>query len=169
VEASVRREPRARGAGPGAIEAVYRRRFAAFMRVALAVTGDPETARDAVQEGFARALAHRAAFRGEGPLEAWLWRAVVNCARDARRVRPALPLEAAADEHLRAPASAGGDAAVRAALAALPERQRMALFLRHYADLDYRGIAAVLGVRPGTVGATLSAAHASLRRQMEAR
>lgn len=168
MEASVRESPPARGADAGAIEDVYRRRFAAFMRVALAVTGDPEAARDAVQEGFARALGHRAGFRGEGPLEAWLWRAVVNCARDARRARPGVPLDAAPDERLHVPAGTDDDADVRAALARMPERQRLALFLRHYADLDYRAIAAVLGVRTGTVGATLSAAHASLRRQMEA-
>jgi RNA polymerase sigma factor (sigma-70 family) len=45
----------------------------------------------------------------------------------------------------------------------LPERQRLALFLRYYADLDYRTIADTLGIRPGTVAATLNAAHATLR------
>ncbi len=53
--------------------------------------------------------------------------------------------------------------AVRAAIAALPERQRLALFLRYYADLDYAAIAAALGVRRGTVSATLNHAHESLR------
>jgi RNA polymerase sigma factor (sigma-70 family) len=52
---------------------------------------------------------------------------------------------------------------VRAAVAALPERQRLTLFLRYYADLDYDAIAATLGVASGTVGATLNAAHAALR------
>jgi DNA-directed RNA polymerase specialized sigma24 family protein len=41
------------------------------------------------------------------------------------------------------------------------------LFLRYFADLDYRAIASVLGVTPGTVGSTLNAAHAALRRQLE--
>jgi RNA polymerase sigma factor (sigma-70 family) len=59
------------------------------------------------------------------------------------------------------------DDALRAALAALPERQRLAAFLRYYADLDYEDIAAVLGITPGTVGATLNAAHAGLRRSLE--
>lgn len=52
---------------------------------------------------------------------------------------------------------------MRAAVAALPERQRLALFLRHYADLDYESIAAALGVRRGTVAASLHAAHETLR------
>jgi RNA polymerase sigma factor (sigma-70 family) len=57
---------------------------------------------------------------------------------------------------------------VRAAVAALPERQRLALFLRYYADLDYAAIAAILEIKEGTVGATLHAAHAALRAALEA-
>jgi DNA-directed RNA polymerase specialized sigma24 family protein len=56
---------------------------------------------------------------------------------------------------------------VRAAVAALPERQRLTLFLRYYADLDYDAIAATVGVAPGTVGATLNAAHAALRSSLK--
>jgi DNA-directed RNA polymerase specialized sigma24 family protein len=40
-------------------------------------------------------------------------------------------------------------------------------FLRYYADLDYEGIASVLGIAPGTVAATLNAAHAALRERLE--
>jgi RNA polymerase sigma factor (sigma-70 family) len=59
------------------------------------------------------------------------------------------------------------DAAVRAWVASLPERQRLAVFLRHFADLDYRSIASVLEVEVGTVSATLATAHAALRRSYE--
>jgi DNA-directed RNA polymerase specialized sigma24 family protein len=38
--------------------------------------------------------------------------------------------------------------------------------LRHFAGLDYRGIAAALDIEVGTVSATLSAAHQALRRVM---
>ena len=58
-------------------------------------------------------------------------------------------------------------AAVRDAVAALPERQRLALFLRYYADLDYAAIADALGVRRGTVSATLNHAHAALREALQ--
>ena len=51
-------------------------------------------------------------------------------------------------------------------MAALPERQRLMLFLRYYVDLDYRRIAQILRVEVGTVSATLHAAHASLRRAL---
>jgi RNA polymerase sigma factor (sigma-70 family) len=51
-------------------------------------------------------------------------------------------------------------------IAGLPERQRLVVFLRYYADLEYREIAAALGIETGTVSATLSAAHAALRKSM---
>ena len=50
---------------------------------------------------------------------------------------------------------------------ALPERQRLAVFLRYYADLSYEEIADALVVRPGTVAASLHAALASLRSDLE--
>jgi RNA polymerase sigma factor (sigma-70 family) len=59
------------------------------------------------------------------------------------------------------------DANVRAWVAALPERQRLAIFLRYFADLDYRSIATALEVEVGTVSATLGQAHAALRRSVQ--
>ena len=53
------------------------------------------------------------------------------------------------------------------ALARLPERQRTAVFLRYYADLDYAAIGEALGIRTGTVAATLNSAHTALRTQLE--
>jgi len=52
-------------------------------------------------------------------------------------------------------------------LAELPERQREAIFLRYYADLDYEAIAELLGISAGTVAATLHAAHSALRERLE--
>src|SRR5207244_9120580 len=111
-------------------------------------------------EAFARAIRGRRGFRGEGSLEAWVWRTLANVCASDRRSR------AAADAR-PAEASENGFAEewpeLRAAVAALPERQRLVLFLRHYADLSYDGIAEVLGVARGTVSATLHSAHAALR------
>src|SRR5436190_23748473 len=72
------------GATLEALELLYRRRFAECVRVAAAVTGDEGRGADAVHDGFARAIAARAQFRGDGPLEAWVWRIVLNAARAAR-------------------------------------------------------------------------------------
>ena len=61
-----------RGASLGEIERVYRDRFGDYRRVAAAILGDSEAARDTVQDAFVSAVRRRASFRGEGPLEAWL-------------------------------------------------------------------------------------------------
>lgn len=156
------------GASLDEIERVYRQRLPDFRRVAAAITGDRDAARDAVQEGFAIAVRKRETFRGEGPLEAWLWRVVTNAAREHNRRRADLP---DADEPSRASRNGtqedDGEARVRVALALLPERQRLALFLRYYADLDYRTIADTLDIAIGTVGVTLSKAQAKLRQLLE--
>jgi RNA polymerase sigma factor (sigma-70 family) len=153
-----------RGARLEELETLYRSRFEVFARVAASVTGDPEQARDAVQEAFATALRRRGSFRGEGPLEAWVWRIVLNAARSAvRRRDPAVGYA----QTLAGNGVPQEDAELRVALACLPERQRTAVFLRYYADLDYAAIGEALGIRPGTVAATLSAAHAALRTRLE--
>ncbi len=164
--ASAQRAPA--GATIEDIEALYRARFADFLRVATAILSDREAARDAVQEGFARALRDRGSFRGgPGSLDGWLWRAVVNAARNQRRGRVADPLDAASSPTSDPVPPEDEHAGLRDALARLPERQRIVLFLRYYADLDYRAIAGVLDIRPGTVGAALHAGHAALRRTLE--
>ena len=148
------------------IETLYRNRYAHFLRVALLVVGDRERAVEAVHDGFADAIRSRRGFLGRGPLEAWVWRAVVNAARRARRQATPLPLDADAVARRngyeeRAPEW------LRGVIAALPERERLALYLRYYADLDYDAIATAMGVRKGTVSATLHAAHAALRQALE--
>jgi RNA polymerase sigma-70 factor (ECF subfamily) len=143
------------------IEALYRADFARFARFARAVTGDRESALEAVQEGFADALRKADRFRGSGTLEGWVWSCVLNRARKARR-RPQPDLHA--DRNGAAPEK---DPDLRARLAALPERQRLVVFLRYFADLGYREIAEVLEVEVGTVSATLHAAHAALRQELQ--
>lgn len=139
------------------IEDVYRDGYSAFVRVATAIAGDRESGLEAVQDGFADALRSAGQWEGRGPLRAWVWRCVINRARKARSRQRSFGLnDALAD-------SSGDDSELLARLAALPERQRMVVFLRYFADLDYREIAAALDVKVGTVSATLHAAHASLR------
>ena len=145
-------------------ERVYRHSYRRFFRVAAAITRHPETAAEAVQEAFARTIQRRRQFRGEGSLEVWIWRAVVNEAKRLAGTPPPAPAQSpVAEENGAAPE----EASVRALIAALPERQRLAVFLRYYADLDYRTIGEVLEVETGTVSATLAAAHKSLRTAIE--
>ena len=153
----------------GRIAAAYELRFAQYVRVATAITGDRERGRDAVQDAFARAIAGCLAYRGDGPLEAWLWRAVTNAARNQRRAgSSAVTVWTLEDESGEELAAEGAEeAAVRRHVAALPERQRLVLFLRYYADLSYAEIGEALGLRTGTVSATLAAAHRTLRARLQ--
>ena len=154
-----------RGASLEELEALYRSRFDVFARVAASVTGDSERARDAVQEAFATAVLKRGSFRGEGPLEAWVWRIVLNAARsDVRR-----GIRAVTTTSRRLPTASPS------AMPSCGWRSRAFRsgsgppFLRYYADLDYTAIGEALGIRTGTVSATLTAAHAALRSRLEVR
>jgi RNA polymerase sigma-70 factor (ECF subfamily) len=143
------------------IEQLYSSRYRHFVDVARGITGTTDSAVDAVQEGFAGAIRARRSFRGDGPIEAWLWRAVVNAALKARKPRLA-EAGTVADEQ---PAAAQV-VTLAPLIAGLPERQRLVVFLRYYADLDYRSIAEALDVEVGTVSATLAAAHRTIRRAL---
>jgi RNA polymerase sigma factor (sigma-70 family) len=164
---------RARGATTEELEQLYRERFGTFLRVASAITRDPEFGRDAVQSAFVAAVRNRRAFRGSGSLDAWVWTIVLREARSIARAERHSPLDELPHDADGDPASNGhGDAeslAVRRYIASLPARQREAVFLRYFADLDYRTIARVLEIEPGTVSATLSAAHQTLRKRLEAK
>ena len=123
---------------------------------------------DAVQAAFVQAVRKRTSFKGDAPLEAWVWRIVINEALALRRRRsPELEWDS---ESAITPSTnhvPEEDAAVRAWVAFLPERQRLVVFLRYFADLDYRSIATALDVEVGTVSAALATAHATLRRSYE--
>ncbi|MDX6399428.1 MAG: hypothetical protein QOF27_34 [Gaiellaceae bacterium] len=146
------------GASVVAIEEIYRTRGAAFLRLALARTGDPDRAHDALHDGFVRAIKSRGSFSGRGSLEAWIARCVINAAHDTRRVREE---DGEVDPIGEEPAFAERMIA-REAVAQLPQRQRDVLFLRHYLDLSYAEIAEALELEVGTVSATLHAARGAL-------
>ncbi len=154
-----------RGGRAAELEALYSQRYTAFLRVALALVGDREQARDAVQEAFARALRALPGFRGDVPLDAWVFTVLTNHCRDLRRRALDLSEEEVAEPAVNG--QPGEHAELRAAVAALPERQRLVVFLRHYADLDYESIGAALGIDRGTVAATLHAAHERLRQTLK--
>jgi RNA polymerase sigma factor (sigma-70 family) len=157
------------------IESVYRSRGTDFLRLALARTGQVEMAREAVQEGFARAIRGRLSYRGTGSLEAWIARCVINVAQDlVRQPRPGAHDEAGAEvasngrPELGAVSPPGVEAGiVRAAVRRLPQRQRDALYLRFYLGFAYAAIAETLGIEIGTVSATLHAARATLAHNLK--
>lgn len=143
-----------------AIEQAYRDGYRRFLRMAIALLGDVDRGRDAVQEAFASALWSRNDLQRLESLNGWLWRTLVNVCRVEQR-HPVAHLDEAYEPKTNGHVEDWPE--VRAVIAALPERQRFVLFLRHYADLDYRNIAEVAGIEEGTVAATLSVAHQKVR------
>jgi RNA polymerase sigma-70 factor, ECF subfamily len=154
------------------IERIYRDRYVSLCRVATGVTGRADTAREAVQDGFALALTHRDEFRGDGSLEGWIGRIVLRAALDVRR-RPAPdpvgPKELGHGALIWAPELPHGDRdpALVAAVEGLPPRQRQVVFLRYFADLANAQVGEVLGISPGTVSALLHQARTALAQRLE--
>jgi RNA polymerase sigma-70 factor (ECF subfamily) len=140
------------------IERLYRERYTRFRNGVAPVTGSYETAHDAVQEGFARALRASRQYSGRGSLEGWVWRIVLRTAVEQRRPGEEVSLDALDPEFVEPE----HDFALTSAVQALPPRRRLVVFLRYFADLPYQTIAEVLEVEAGTVAATLAQAKETL-------
>jgi RNA polymerase sigma-70 factor (ECF subfamily) len=141
--------------------------------------GPAENREDLVQEVFLRVIRARAGWRPEARFSTWLYRIVFNlCVNETERRKPGVSMDAAQDElgdgwqDERAPAPAEalerGDVvqAVRAAIAALPARQRMALVLAKYEELPYDEVAGVLGTSEKAVKSMIHRAREALRAQL---
>lgn len=117
----------------------------------------PGEADDVVQEALVRAWRRWSTFDPtRGTPTAWLLAIVADRARRHPRPRHVL-MEAA---H----ASAGPvDLDLERAIARLPERQRIAVTLFYFVDLDVAAIAEVMDIAPGTVKATLHRGRERLR------
>jgi len=146
-----------------ALEHLYRRRYAGFRSAVATITGDYESARDVVQEGFARALAHLERFRGDGTLDAWVWQIVYRTALTSMGKSTGKGIDEL-DIGLVEP---DRDPTVAAAIKTLPPRRRLVIFLRYFADLSYAEIAAAVGISEGAVAATIAQAHEQLQKRLE--
>lgn len=139
-------------------------------QIALSVLGPSQTAQaeDVAQEVFISLYQRLDQFRGDCKFSTWVYRLAVNAAIDFKRSNKRhagvsleesmLPGQAA--EH----GSAGGpvDARVQQALNALPESQRMMVYLYYWLELKLREIAEVLDCPEGTVKVYLKRARATL-------
>ncbi|HEY7345309.1 MAG TPA: RNA polymerase sigma factor [Gaiella sp.] len=146
------------------IERLYRERYVRFRNGVATITGSHESARDAVQEGFARALQSRDQFRGDGSLEGWVWRIVLRCAlRSARSDATYVSLDEV-DPQL---VEDERDPVLATAIRSLTPRRRLVVFLRYFADLRYETIAEICEIDTGTVAATLAQARRALAESLE--
>ena len=120
------------------------------LRVCRAVLGSSADADDAWQETFLAALRAYPDLDPQTNLQAWLvtvaHRKAVDVVRSRRRVVPTADVPEVLDPSAAVdPAAAAEAGHVRAAVAALPERQRWAVALHHLGGLTYAEVAALVG------------------------
>ena len=133
------------------------------------LSGNRQLAEEVVQSAFLRLWQRADAWEGRSRFSTWFYRVLHNLAID--RMRRLGPAAEALDEALPDPADGPEqatmreqrDARVRAALAALPERQRAAIVLSHYEGRSQTEASAILGISEGALESLLSRARASLR------
>lgn len=153
-----------------AFGALVERYAAQARRVARAVLRDPDDADDAAQDAFLSALVKLERYDLRRPFGPWLMRIVANAATDRRRrraVRRTEPLEPGLMGGGRRPdtdaeRNALGDR-LRAALAELPERRRLAVVLFDVEGYAHAEIAGILGIPEGTVRSEVFHARRRLR------
>ncbi len=129
---------------------------------------DAAAASDITQQVFLKLMTGIGQFRGEAEFSTWLYRLVANACMDAGRRQKARVffsddrrMEAVAGEGSQEEAYARKQmaASVRAAVAALPPKFRMAVLLRYFEDLSYEQMAEALHCSIGTVASRLSRGH----------
>ena len=152
-------------------------------QLSLNLLGDHNEALDLSQEVFLRVFRTIRTFRGQSALRTWIYRIVINQARNRQRWwrRRHRADQVSLDEHLaqfgdmestgdalpdRLLASKETAARIWQALERLPFDQRTALILREVDGLRYEEIAFSLGVAVGTVKSRLTRARQALRAEL---
>ncbi len=137
-------------------------------RFALSLTGNAPDADDLVQDTVEKALRNLHRWEEGTRLDSWMFRIAQNCWIDhtrSKRVRSSVPLE----DHHGGASDGAADAEARltfadtcAALATLPEEQRVVVSLVLVDGMAYREAAEILGVPIGTVTSRLARAREAL-------
>ena len=146
------------------LEALYATRYVSFRNALATVTGSRDSARDAVQEAFARALAERERRRPDGCLAAWVWKIAYRVALEQQHRQFQAGWPAEPEPELLEPER---DPELAAALRRLPPRRRLIVFLRYFGDFSYAEVAEACEVSEGTVAAALAQARSELRAALE--
>jgi RNA polymerase sigma-70 factor (ECF subfamily) len=151
------------------------------------VIGTPEEAEDLAQEVFLRVYRTRHRYTPKAKFSTWLFTIANNLALNAirdRKRRQTLPLEVrdSSDQHLAMSESLASDrtapptqhlqqqelaSVIQSALAELNERQRVAVVLNKFEDMNYSEIAEVMGLSTKAVKSLLSRARGKLREALQ--
>src|SRR5919204_3098677 len=131
------------------LEELYERHAQAAVRLAFLITLDRELSRDIVQDAFVRVAGRVRHIRFPDAFEAYLRQTVVNLCtshfRHERIARAYVERESRQPGPVEEPPDLGTRDELRRALKRPPARQRAALFLRYYEDLQEGQVAAALG------------------------
>lgn len=149
-----------------------RERSAGLLRFAHLLTGNPEDAAEIVQEALANLYPRWERVADAGDPEPYVKRSIVNSRNTRWRRVPERPVgePGLLDRVTADPVDAWADAQVFGRLfATLPTRQRAALVLRFYEDLDFAAIAAQLGCAEATARSLVHRALADLRTRLPRR
>ena len=156
---------------PDAYAILVRRYRSRVFRLGLSFFRDEEDAADFSQEVFIKAYSALGSYRGQARFSTWLLRIAYNSAINAkkrRRESEQLDVESlpgapgVEEEHAREETAA----AVREAIAALPQRQAVCLELYFYYDLKYAEIAEITGYPVNTIKSHVFRAKRLLRERL---
>ena len=145
-------------------------RLPSLRRLAFLLCHDWHRADDLVQASITKLYVHWHRARRATSVDAYVRTIIVREFLHERRSAWArrVTLGSLLPDWPAADLDADGAIDLRAAIAALPTRQRAVLALRYYCDLDVEHSAEILGCSPGTVKSQTARALARLRRQLEA-
>jgi RNA polymerase sigma-70 factor (ECF subfamily) len=152
-----------------ALDVLFHAHWPAAYRAAWLIVRDPHAAEDIAQEGFVAAIRALDRFDRSRPFGPWLRTIVARRAIDAVRARALrrevapVALEGAACADAPGPALADE---LLAAVAALPDEQRIVVVLRHLLELTPTEIADVVGIPRGTVNSRLRRGLDTLGREL---
>jgi len=181
-----RRSGRAPGVPPSAEDAQFSQEallhLDSLYGTALRLTRRPQDAEDLVQDTYLKAFRSAHQFERGTNLKAWLFTILHNTYRNMRRHDVRTPVDVDSEAVDRAADGAGDretpeqllsratlDADLQAALDALPEAFRQAVWLRDVEELSYAEIAGVLDVPIGTVMSRISRGRRALFEGLQAR
>lgn len=158
----------------GAARALMLRHTPRVMALATRMLNDTHEAEDVAQEAMMRLWKIAPDWRrGEAKVSTWLYRVASNLCTDRLRKKRGIGLDQApevVDETPNVEAkmmSANRGEALRAAMSTLPERQRLAIELRHLQELSNPEVAEILETSVEAVESLLSRARRALAANLE--
>ncbi len=154
-----------------AFEHLLRRHRVPVYRTALRLTGDAHVAEDVAQDAFIAAWQSLQLFRADSSFATWLYRIVVNRARNSYRGTRDIPVDDVPLEGFHPGADAEaiareGSQRVMSAIVGLPFEQRTALVLRLFEELTYDEIAQIMSITPDAVRGRLHRARNQLAKSL---